>query len=103
MSYARKYDQFRSRGAEVVGISVDSPAQNQTMIENLLLPFKLLSDPEGEQAIQRYGVWDAEGRIAVPTIVAVDRDRTIRYWYKGKDFADRPGDADLFSALESGK
>jgi hypothetical protein len=29
----------------------------------------------------------------------VARDRTIRYLYKGQDFADRPGDSELLDAL----
>ena len=99
MSYARKYDQFQSRGAEVTAISVDSPEQNRAMIDKLLLPFHLLSDPEGDRAIKLYGVWNEEGRIAIPAVIAVGRDGTIRYVYKGQDFADRPGDEELFEAL----
>ena len=100
MSYARKYDQFQQRQAEVVGICVDTPEQNRAMIDKLILPFKILSDPEGDQVIKRYGLWDAEGRIAVPSIVAVGTDDAIRFFYKGQDFADRPGDDELFAALD---
>ena len=103
MSYARKYDEFKKRHAEVAGISVDTPAQNRAMIDKLLLPFKVLSDhPEGESAIKPYGLWDAEGRISLPSIVAVSADGKIRFFYKGKDFADRPGDHELFAALGDG-
>jgi hypothetical protein len=59
----------------------------------------VLSDPEGERAIKPYGVWNEQGRIAIPSIVAVAKDRTIRYLYKGQDFADRPGDPDVLGAL----
>jgi peroxiredoxin len=70
------------------------------MIDKLLLPFKLLSDgPEGERAIKPYSLWDEQGRIAVPSIVAVGTDSGIRYFYKGQDFADRPGDDELLEAL----
>ena len=99
MSYARKYDQFQQRGAEVVGICVDSPDQNRAMIDKLILPFKVLSDPEGDRVIKPYGLWDEEGRIAVPSIVAVGTDGKICFLYKGKDFADRPGDEELLDAL----
>ena len=77
MSYARKYDQFQRRGAEITAICVDSPEQNRAMIQKLLLPFRLLSDPEGERAIKRYEVWNEQGRIAIPAVVAVARDGTI--------------------------
>ena len=72
------------------------------MIDKLLLPFKILSDPEGELAIRPYGVWKEQGRIAIPAVVAVGRDQRVRYQYAGQDFADRPGDDGIFRALEAG-
>jgi peroxiredoxin len=53
VSFARKDDEFQNRGAEITAICVDSPEQNRAMIEKLLLPFRILSDPEGELAIKR--------------------------------------------------
>jgi peroxiredoxin len=99
VSYARTYEEFQKRGAEITAISVDTPEQNRAIIDKLLLPFHLLSDPDGERAIKPYGVWNEQGRIAIPSIVAVAKDRTIRYLYKGQDFADRPGDAEILDAL----
>jgi len=69
------------------------------MVGKLLLPFPLLSDPRGD-LIKRYGLWDEEEGVARPSIVVVDRSREIRYLYSGSDFADRPGDGDIFAALE---
>ncbi len=71
------------------------------MVEKLDLPFHLLSDPQGT-LIQRLGVWDAEKHIAVPTIAVVDSSGMIAYVYSGRDFADRPGDAAIFEALDTG-
>ena len=102
MSYARKYQEFQQRGAEITAISTDTPGQNKAMIDKLRLPFHLLSDPEGDRAIKPYGVWNEQGRIAVPSIVVVAKDSTIRYLYKGQDFADRPGDAEVLDALDKG-
>ncbi len=67
------------------------------MVQKLLLPFPLLSDPNGA-LIQRFGLWNAEERIAVPSIIVVDQTGTIAYSYTGHDFADRPGDAAVFTA-----
>lgn len=103
MSLARKYDQFTGRGAEIVGITVDTPEQNRAMIEKLLLPFPIISDPEGDEVIKRYDVWDADGRIAVPSLVVVGRDARIHWRYKGRDFADRPLDEELFAALDEAR
>jgi peroxiredoxin len=68
------------------------------MIEKLLLPFSLLSDPDGEVS-RRYGVWDEKGQIARPAIFVVDREGSVRYIYVGEDFADRPGDDEVHAAV----
>jgi peroxiredoxin len=102
VSYARKYQEFEQRGAEITAICVDSPEQNRAMIDKLALPFRILSDPDGGLAIKPYGVWNAQGRIAIPAVIAVARDWKIRYLYTGRDFADRPGDAELLDALSGG-
>jgi peroxiredoxin len=72
------------------------------MIEKLLLPFDLLSDPEGEVAIKPFGLWDDQGRISKPALVLTDRDRVVRYIYEGRDFADRPKDAEILQAIQHG-
>lgn len=72
------------------------------MIEKLLLPFDLLSDPEGEVAIKPFGFWDGPGRISRPALVLVDRAGIVRYLYEGRDFADRPKDAAIMEALSIG-
>ncbi len=84
---------------QVAGISVDPFQNNAAMVEELLLPFPLLSDPQGELT-KRYGLWDAKEGVAVPAIIGIDRSGVVRYLYRGEDFADRPGDEELFGALE---
>ncbi len=69
------------------------------MVGKLLLPFPLLSDPQGELT-KRYGLWDGEEGVAAPSIVVVDRSGEVRYLYTGSDFADRPGGEEIFAALE---
>jgi len=72
------------------------------MIDKLLLPFDLLSDPEGEVAIQPFGFWDAAGQISKPALVLADAQGVVRYVYEGRDFADRPKDEVLMGALPNG-
>jgi peroxiredoxin len=98
-SYAREIDEFERRGAQIVGISVDPPPNNARMVGKLLLPFPLLSDPEGE-IIRICGLWDAEEGVAVPSIVVVDQSAEVRYLYSGSDFADRPQDDEVFATLD---
>ena len=99
VSYARRFEEFEKRAVQIVGISVDPPPNNARMVGKLLLPFPLLSDPDGE-LIRLCGLWDAKEGVAVPSIVVVDQSGEVRYLYSGSDFADRPGDDEVFAALE---
>lgn len=83
----------------IAGISVDPPDNNAEMSEKLELPFPLLSDARGELS-KLCGLWNADEGVAVPSIIVVDRAGKIRYLYSGNDFADRPGDAGIFEALD---
>jgi peroxiredoxin len=96
------WDRFVSEKVNLAGISVDAVENNRAMVEKLLLPFPLLSDPEGT-VIKAYGVWnDGEGGIARPSIFAVRRDRSIAWEYVGEDYADRPADDEMFAAFKGG-
>ena len=89
-------------GVGVVGVSVDPVENNQAMVDKLLLPFPLLSDPEG-RVIKEWGVWtDAEGGLARPSIFAVRKDGSIAWSHVGNDYADRPTDDQLFDSLRGG-
>ena len=98
-SYARQIDEFERRGAQLAGISVDPPPNNVRMVGKLLLPFPLLGDPEGE-VTRRYGLWNEDEGLAVPSIVVIDQSAEVRYLYSGSDLADRPGDEEVFATLD---
>jgi peroxiredoxin len=87
---------------DLAGISVDPVENNRAMVDKLLLPFPLLSDPEG-RVIKEWGVWnDNDGGIAKPSIFAIRRDGSIGWAYVGRDFADRPTDDELFESIRGG-
>jgi peroxiredoxin len=89
-------------GVSLAGISVDSVEQNSAMVDKLLLPFPLLSDPDG-RVIKEWDAWnDDDGGIAKPAIFAVRRDGSIGWRYVGRDFADRPTDDELFKEMSGG-
>ncbi len=96
---ARKFHRFEEAGIHIYSISVDSPERNQAMIDKLLLPFDLLSDPGGTAAIQPYGSWDAKDGISRPAMILTDAQGVVRYKYEGRDFADRPKDDVIFEAI----
>ena len=86
----------------LAGISVDPVENNHAMVEKLLLPFPLLSDPDG-RVIKAWGVWsDGEGGIAKPSLFAVRADGSLAWRYVGRDFADRPTDDELFNSVRGG-
>jgi peroxiredoxin len=91
-----------NEGVSLAGISVDPIENNRAMVEKLLLPFPLLSDPEG-RVIKEWDVWnDNDGGIARPSIFANRSDGSIGWAYVGRDFADRPTDDELFKSLRGG-
>lgn len=49
-------DDIASLGAEVIGISMDTPKSHEAFRNKYDLPFVLLSDPMGE-TIRAYGAW----------------------------------------------
>ena len=81
-AFAAAYEDFKTIGAQVIGISKDSTASHQKFAEKFGLPFILLSDPE-RAAIEAYGVWQEKkmcGKISmgvVRTTVIIDENGMI--------------------------
>jgi peroxiredoxin Q/BCP len=50
------YDEYRERGAVVLGVSPDDTSSHQKFKEKYQLPFTLLADP-GHEVANRYGAW----------------------------------------------
>jgi peroxiredoxin Q/BCP len=50
------FDDFRKKGAAVLGVSTDSVKSHDKFVEKFKLPFILLSD-EDKKIVQAYGVW----------------------------------------------
>jgi peroxiredoxin len=97
-SYARNWDSFERAALQVAAICVDTVEQNRAMVDKLLLPFPILSDPDGS-VIEPWGLLNAaEKGIARPALFLVLPDRSIAFEYVGQDFTDRPTDDELFAA-----
>lgn len=81
-AFAGAYDEFKTLGAEVIGISKDSVSSHAKFAEKHSLPFILLSDPELE-AITAYGVWQEKkmcGKVSmgvVRTTYIIDENGVI--------------------------
>lgn len=55
-AFAQRYEDFKSKNIQVIGISKDSVESHVKFAEKYNLPFILLSDQE-RKAIEEYGVW----------------------------------------------
>jgi hypothetical protein len=97
---ARDYGEYLRRGATIAAVVIDPPERNAAMVENLALPFPVLADPGGAEAIRSAGVWDDTGTMARPAIIVVAPDGREAYRYVGVDFMDRPGDGEVLAALD---
>ena len=69
-AFGALYPQFKALGAEVVGVSKDSPASHARFKEKNSLPFILLSDPEraAHEAYGAIGEKKLYGKVTVGTI-----------------------------------
>ena len=84
----------------MLAISVDPPDKSRELANKLNLPFRILSDQQ-HTAIDSYGVYDATGKIAVPSSFVIDRNQTVRWSYIGKDNTDRAADDDILAAVNA--
>lgn len=71
------FEKFRAAGAEVIGISDDSPESHAKFVSKYKLPFTLLSDPNGSVR-KLYGVKKTFGLIPGRVTFAIDRGGIIR-------------------------
>ncbi len=55
-SFRDNFEEFRKRGAVVLGVSTDAVKSHDKFIEKFKLPFTLLADDE-KKIVEAYGVW----------------------------------------------
>jgi peroxiredoxin Q/BCP len=82
-SFRDSYEDFKSAGAEVIGISGDSIASHDSFARHHRLPFVLLSDPDGAAA-SAFGVGKTFGLIKGRVTFVVDRSATIRMAFESQ-------------------
>jgi peroxiredoxin Q/BCP len=76
------HQEFVDVGAQVVGISRDSPESHARFVAHHRLPFVLLSDGTGE-VHRRYGIGKLLGIVDRVTFV-IDRDGVVRHRFDSK-------------------
>jgi peroxiredoxin len=94
------WDRFEAEGVDLAAIVVDPEENNRAMVDKLLLPFPILSDPDS-RVIREWDLLNAaEHDIARPAIFGIRPDGVISYRYVGEDYTDRPTDRELFAGLK---
>jgi peroxiredoxin len=99
--YQEVLEEIRSRGAELVGISVDSPFAHRAFRETLGLEMPLLSDfhPKGEVS-SAYGAYQEDRGFSDRSLVLVGPDGTVEWSYASPSDREIPGANLIFDALD---
>jgi peroxiredoxin len=106
VSFEDRLEAFRDAGADVVGVSIDSPFSLQEFADQADLSFPLVGDTEKE-VIDAYSVrtdfdaLDVHG-VAKRAVFVVDSDRTVTYAWVSDDPGVEPDyDEVLEAAVEA--
>jgi len=99
--YQQELDEFTSRGAALLGISVDSIYSHGAWAAVRGLTFPLLSDfaPKGEVA-KRYGIWREEDGFSERALYLVDAEGVIRWAHVSPELHHLPDIYELLEALD---
>jgi peroxiredoxin Q/BCP len=82
-SFRDQYEAFQEAGAEVVGVSSDSPESHRRFAAQHHLPFHLVSDPGG--ALRRlYGVPKTLGLLPGRVTYVIDRLGIVRHVFSSQ-------------------
>ncbi len=78
-----RYEAFTDLGAEVVGVSSDSPESHRRFAEHHRLPFTLLSDP-GKVVRKLYGVPSNMGFLPGRVTYVIDKRGVVRHIFNSQ-------------------
>lgn len=98
--YNELLDEFRARGAQLIGISVDGVWCHAAFAENRKLHYPLLADfePKGQVA-RSYGAYDAQQGVCKRALFVIDRDGKIA-WSHLSPLGVNPGADGILDALD---
>jgi peroxiredoxin Q/BCP len=87
-SFRDSYEQFKTAGAEVVGVSSDSTESHRSFADHHRLPFILVSDPGGNVR-KAYGVPSTLGLLPGRVTYVIDREGIVRHVFNSQLQAKR--------------
>ena len=95
-----RWEDYKAAGAEVVGISMDSPESHRAFAEHHSLPLRLLSDSDGEVA-KLYGAKSWLPRRTARAVVVVDAGGRVRHNKAQPLSLFRPKDDEVLAAISN--
>jgi peroxiredoxin len=103
------WNEMRDRGwgeeLTVVGCSISTPYEHETLIEERGMDYRLFSDP-GNGVAREYGVeHDLDGMTGIsearPAVFLLDADRTVEYAWVAEEWPDFPDYDEVEDAIGS--
>jgi peroxiredoxin Q/BCP len=88
-AFAERYPRIRDYDAEVVAITPELPGKVNTLVENMSLPFTVLSDPE-MKVVKEYDVYNPVMNWTWPAAFIIDKDGIIQYAFRGASSPNTP-------------
>ena len=82
-AFRDQYEVFKQAGAEVIGVSGDSPASHQQFATKYQLPFTLLSDT-GNQLRKLYGVPATLGLLPGRVTYVIDHNGVVQHIFNSQ-------------------
>lgn len=82
-AFRDSYEVFKDAGAEVIGISDDSPASHEQFVTKYKLPFTLLSDT-GKQVRKLYGVPSTLGLLPGRVTYVIDKNGVVQHIFNSQ-------------------
>ncbi|PPS44825.1 peroxiredoxin [Chroococcidiopsis sp. TS-821] len=82
-AFRDQYEVFQKAGAEVIGVSADSPESHQRFAAKYQLPFTLLSDT-GNQVRKLYGVPATLGFLPGRVTYVIDRQGVVQHIFNSQ-------------------
>lgn len=87
-SFRDHYEVFTDAGADVIGVSADSPESHQAFAEKNHLPFTLLSDSDGKIA-ELYNIGKVLGMFPQRITFVIDQQGIIRHNFSSQINMDK--------------
>jgi peroxiredoxin len=102
--YQEVLPEIQAKGAELVGVSVDSAYCHRAFREHLNLTMPLLADFHPKGAMSRdYGVYQDDFGTDNRSLVLIGEDGVVRWSYASPSSKDIPGANLIFDALEASR